>query len=88
MNLWFKKKAESGDSLILAVVVSRKTEPLATNRNTWRRRIREVLRRKNFKAGNSFFLIIQVKKKGKISSSEEIEKEIFRLFREAGGEEV
>jgi len=66
--------------LRLAIIVSRKTAAKATDRNTWRRRIREIMRKKYAAKFRNAAVIVVVKKSAQIAVSGEIEKEMDRLF--------
>jgi ribonuclease P protein component len=68
----------------LGIVVAKKYEPKATQRNLWKRRIREIFRNHGREIAPGHALIVMVSKCGKIPTSLEMKAEMMRLFARAG----
>ena len=68
----------------LAVMVSRKVNARATQRNLWKRRIREVFRRHQAEIKNGTAVLIQARKQNKTPSYAMIESEVMTLLAKTG----
>lgn len=68
----------------LGIVVSKKTEPKATDRNRAKRRFREAARRLYDVLPAGYDVIVTVKKSGRGKNFTEIEKEISEAFKKIG----
>lgn len=83
--LWALLPEEKGNKKksAIGIVVSKKTSPLATERNEWKRRMREIFRDKKhlLKEGGLFLLKAREKKRPSFS---ELEKDFKKIFKSAG----
>lgn len=78
---WVYKSDKSAD-VRLSVIVSRKVSNRAVDRNKWKRRIREILRKEQpvFKCG--VHLVVKVRAgQARPASTKELKQEIFKLLR-------
>lgn len=82
LNLWILREKRKKRPRI-GIVVTRRTAPLATQRNFWKRRIREIFRRNQhcLKAGVS--ILVKAKGRQKAPSYHEIREEFEKRLRQA-----
>ena len=86
LNLWFLAQAGLEKSLQgpkLGIVVSRKTSPKATERNRWKRLIREAFRQRRRVIKKDTLVLIPAKRGRECPSYSELEKEIDALLEKA-----
>jgi ribonuclease P protein component len=67
----------------LGIVVSKRVNKLATQRNLWKRRIREAYRVMQQEKSGAFKILIHATPQAKTPPFEEIQKDLRRLFQEA-----
>jgi ribonuclease P protein component len=68
----------------IGIVVSRKTEPTATGRNLWKRRVREIFREHQARLGPEAICLVKVRRAQTKTSYSSAEKELVGLFKKAG----
>lgn len=87
VRLWVYAGPEvsDGPGPKLGIVVSRKTDLRATKRNLWKRRIREIFRRRQNEIRPEVAVLIQSKMKQMPPPFSVLEIEIFQLLKKAGG---
>lgn len=67
----------------LGIRITRKAEPLATKRNLWKRRIREIFRKNQAQMKPGFQVLVQARKQASVPSYEVLENELMRLLNKA-----
>lgn len=86
LNLWICEdpRLRKGKNPFMGIVISRKTNNKATQRNLWRRRIQEVLRKYQSQIVFSGGLAVQSKIDKPTPSYQEIEKDLKNLLGKSG----
>jgi len=87
LNLWVYTGLEANPKTqgpLLGLIVPRKTDPRATRRNLWKRRIREAFFRNESKLKSSGAYLIQSKTCKDVPTFKEIEQEFCRLLSKVG----
>jgi ribonuclease P protein component len=85
MHVWsYEEKGAQLAQPKIGIVVSRKVDLRATQRNLWKRRIREAFRRNQNKIAANLSLLIQARKQEKIPSFQAIEAEMLQLLAKIG----
>lgn len=80
--MWIYPSPVAMDVSKVGIIVSRKVSAHATDRNRWKRRVREVFRVNQFLIKKGKWIVLQVKPGKKTPAFQEIEAEIKKLFRE------
>jgi len=80
------KKADEGARLTpaLGVVVNKKTQALATDRNTLKRRMREVFRKRQNELKEGAAILIKAREGSPLPDFQNAEKELMELFKKTG----
>jgi ribonuclease P protein component len=68
----------------MGVVVNRKTQPKATDRNILKRQVREVFRKRQGELKEDAAVLIKVREGSKMPEFSEAERELVELFKKAG----
>ncbi|HTL47972.1 MAG TPA: ribonuclease P protein component [Verrucomicrobiae bacterium] len=84
LNLWYCPTPGQRGPAKLGIVVGRKAEPLATRRNVWKRRLREIFRNNNGEIKPGYSLVLMVLKCEKMPASREIEADFLGLLTKSG----
>ena len=69
---------------MIGIVVSRKTDPRATGRNLWKRRVREIFREHQAKLDRRAVCLVKVRSTQKKPPFSAMEEELIKLFKKAG----
>jgi len=69
---------------MIGIVVSRKTEPRAVDRNIWKRQVREIFREKQAMLHPETVCLVKVRTGSKIPSYEAAEQDLIKLFKKTG----
>lgn len=81
VNLWVLRRAENGPPR-LGLIVSRKTDPRATRRNLWKRRMRAVFRSLQPGIVSGSWVVIQSSGREGVPATKELRAEIEKLLKQ------
>jgi ribonuclease P protein component len=87
--LWVGKRDDKGKAgpkkrPAIGIVVSRKTEPTATGRNLWKRRVREIFRECQAQLHPQASCLVKVRRVQTRPPFPAVEKDLVSLFKKAG----
>lgn len=85
VNVWVCSEAE-GAGFVIGIIVTRKAAKRATDRNLWKRRIKEIFRRNQDQLEGGRAGVIVVKRQAGVPSYAELEKEFIALLGNNQGE--
>ena len=87
LNLWIcENEGWSGEAAPrLGIIINKKTSPRATQRNLWKRRIREAFRHLRHRIKDRVAVVIQSRKQNAVPSYREIEIEVEKLLAKTQG---
>ena len=84
-NLWvLREEGAAAKEPRVGIVVSRKVSGRATERNLWKRRMREIFRQMKHNIVPGTALLIQAKRKDKVPEYEEIRRDFEKVMIRAG----
>ena len=84
LNIWCCESAEAPEGPKLGLIVTRKVNTRATQRNLWRRRIRESFRLMQEEIKNNMAFVVQARKLGEAPPLREISDEMKEMLAKAG----
>lgn len=88
LRVWVYDRAQMSAEPVLrpqfGIIVSRKTAARATDRNLWKRRIREVFRKRQHEVRPEKVVLIQSGLKSEIPSYAAVERDLMRLLQDGG----
>jgi ribonuclease P protein component len=87
--LWAGCRADIGQTIpkakpMIGIVVSRKTEPRAVDRNIWKRQVREIFREKQAMLFPESVYLVKARTVPKRPSYAAAEQDLVRLFKKTG----
>lgn len=85
LRLWLNDQAAGSQKPKIAISISRQISKLATQRNLWRRRVREAFRNKQQEIKPNAWIWIRATFEGKAPAYQEIEEEVLSLIKKANG---
>jgi len=83
-SLWLAEQETPGEPTEWMIVVNRKTVRLATERNRWKRRVREVLREQEGSIRPGYRVRLKLHTKGAKAGYPELQREILELIKRSG----
>jgi ribonuclease P protein component len=79
-----REQAESKKKPAIGIVVNRKTEPTATGRNLWKRRVREIFREHQARLYPETLFLVKVRRTQTRPPFSVVEKDLVGLFKKTG----
>jgi ribonuclease P protein component len=80
-----ERKTETGAVRpAIGIVVNRKTQPLATARNTLKRRVREIFRKRQDEFKDGIAVLVKAREGSAAPEFQDAEKELMELFKKSG----